>query len=233
MTTITIEHHVPTVVQPTERVLATAAMFGLGVDDRRTMTIVPRTQLPLPPGGVVFVTGPSGGGKSTVLRLIQEACRSRRISVIRMENRENRLRSEQPLIDLIAPDQPVQYAMQLLSMAGLGDAFVMLRKPSELSDGQRWRWKLAEAFAQAGLHGKRCVIIADEFAASLDRVTAKVIARNVSRWVARTQHTFIAATTHDDLLESLEPAVLIEKGLGEQIDVAVRAAAPHTTHERG
>ena len=68
------------------------------------------------------------------------------------------------------------------------------------------------------------VVIADEFCATLDRVTAKVIARNVRKWVNHTNACFIAATTHDDLLEYLAPDVLIEKHLGERMDLLEKSA---------
>ena len=39
--------------------------------------------------------------------------------------------------------------MELLSLVGLGDAFVMLRRPRELSDGQRARLRIAQAIELA------------------------------------------------------------------------------------
>jgi hypothetical protein len=39
-------------------------------------------------------------------------------------------------------------ALRLASTAGLADAFVFLRPPEELSDGQRWRLRLAHALAR-------------------------------------------------------------------------------------
>ena len=55
-------------------------------------------------------------------------------------------------------------------------------------------------------------------------VTAMVIAHNVRKWVSKSDACFIAATTHDDLLESLAPDVLIEKHLGERMDVREKSA---------
>jgi len=75
-------------------------------------------------------------------------------------------------------------------------------------------------------HG--CFIVADEFAATLDRLTAKTIARGVRRWIDRSaceraaSITLIVATTHDDLLESLHPEVLVLKVLGDQVEVLTR-----------
>ncbi|NJL32372.1 MAG: ATP-binding cassette domain-containing protein [Phycisphaerales bacterium] len=67
---ISLQWSVGTAVEPSPNVCAVAAMFGLGVDERKTLTIIPLTTLNLEPNQVVFITGPSGSGKSSMLRLI-------------------------------------------------------------------------------------------------------------------------------------------------------------------
>ncbi len=202
---------------------AVAAMFGLAADDDHRVTVLPRTRLTLRPHQVVFVTGPSGSGKSTLLRLVEEQLQRRRAArAVRVD--------AAPLPDAAMVDcfdgAPLDEALRALSLAGLGDAFVMLRRPRQASDGQRYRLRLALALRQATRGGGGLpVLLADEFGATLDRVTARVLARNLRAWVSRTPVCFIAATTHDDLLEPLEPDVLIEKGLGAAVEVATRPGA--------
>lgn len=215
MRSIRVERSVATAVRPSPRVLETAAMFGLGVDDQRRLQLVPPCEIPLPQGAVVFVTGPSGGGKSTILALMGEQCDMNSIGVIRFDQQP--AMPEVPLVDVF--DLPLSRVMSLLAMAGLGDAFVMLRCPCELSDGQRYRLRLAQMIELAEREDAGVVILADEFGAALDRQTAQIIARNVYRWTRRSGHTFVAATSHDDLLEALQPQVLVYKGLGEQMEV--------------
>jgi ABC-type ATPase with predicted acetyltransferase domain len=106
----------------------------------------------------------------------------------------------------------------------------MLRTPAELSDGQRYRLRLAQVMSliergDSGQgKGELTVILADEFAATLDRLTASIIARNIRKWVTRSARPlcFVAATTHDDLLEHLEPDVLVLKHLGGRLEVLSR-----------
>jgi uncharacterized protein len=220
---------VATAVHPSPHVLAVATMFGLGLDDRRVMPVVPSARLELHGGQVVFVTGPSGGGKSSLLRCLSDALANRPgVHVIHFD----RLPDPPPdrsLVDCF-DGLPLRRVMAVLSLAGLNDAFVMLRRPDELSDGQRYRFRLArtlamvESAAPPSFPGGLYIVLADEFGATLDRVTAHVIARNVRKWTRRAGNvSFIAATTHDDLLEPLEPDVLVHKGFGERMDVVTRS----------
>lgn len=222
---------VDTHVRPSPNVIRVAAMFGLGIDDSRSIKIVPETNLQLRPGMLVYITGASGSGKSTILSLIQQACQSPEHDAVRVVQVDQLPPlADVPLIDALPhgddahdiadDDDRLQTTLKFLSVAGLGDAFVMLRTPGELSDGQRYRLRLAQAMTSAA--GPMTVILADEFAATLDRVTAQVIARNVRKWVTDSPACFICATTHDDLLEPLDPDVLIVKHLGSGIDIACR-----------
>ncbi len=250
---ITVEHRVPAaprpcgdVAPPSPRVAAVAAMFGLGLDADRAVAVLPPTTLHLRPGRVIFVTGPSGGGKTTLLRRVAQALADRPgVTVLDLSHLPEP--AEVPLVDAVDGGAlPLGRALRLLSLAGLNDAFVMLRRPAELSDGQRHRFRLARAMARVEMTaaGGLVVVLADEFGATLDRTTAAVLARNVRRWVkgccgdsgensgdtrrfadsasawgAFGGVCFVAATTHDDLLEPLEPDVLIEKHLGEELEM--------------
>lgn len=221
-----LQHTVTTRVEPSPHVLRVAAMFGLGVDETRTISLISPTTLDLPGapcgGQVIFITGASGSGKSTLLRLIDQELRKRDdVWVIRFDDLPDL--PDRPLVDCFGA-LLLEQVLQCLSLAGLNDAFVMLRKPSELSDGQRYRLQLAQAIAAVQqcdeADGLLTVVLADEFGATLDRLTATVIARNIRKWTRRQKNIcFIAATTHDDLLEPLEPDVLIEKHLGTGIEV--------------
>lgn len=212
-----------------ERALDVAALFDVEIDDgfeqpspaRRT-----RCRIPLPRGGILFITGPSGSGKSTFLRRIAGRVQSTTITQRCSDDPgfENR-----PVIDCF-DGMPLDRALAHLSRAGLAEARLLLRPAGRLSDGERFRLQLALAFAQADRHdgssgtpdplkrggsasSARAILLCDEFCAPLDRITARGVAANVRRWISTTNHTLIAASAHDDLLESLNPDVLIAASL--------------------
>ncbi|HMB96295.1 MAG TPA: hypothetical protein VKK61_09675, partial [Tepidisphaeraceae bacterium] len=118
---------------------------------------------------ILLITGPSGAGKSSLLRLLQQqSSDAQDLLQIPLPDR--------PLVDCFAR-LPLDEVLALLSRVGLAEAWSYLRTPCELSDGQRWRFRLAIALWQAQSH-RNPILIADEFAALLDRITAAVVARS-------------------------------------------------------
>ena len=75
-------------------------------------------------------------------------------------------------------------------------------------------------------------IVADEFTATLDRPLAKVVAFNLRKLVSRTGTGVLAATTHDDVVEDLNPDLWVHC-LGEgHIEVERRDVKKKTCRSR-
>ncbi|MGB9660221.1 MAG: hypothetical protein ACPLY9_06910 [Nitrososphaerales archaeon] len=104
-------------------------------------------------------------------------------------------------------------ALNILSMAGLNEAFLFLRHYKELSNGQKYRYKIAKM-----LDSKKNTWVMDEFCSTLDRITAKVVSYCVQKVVRKQGKTVLVATTHDDLLYDLNPNH-IEKRFGYNVQV--------------
>jgi uncharacterized protein len=208
MTTYKISRKFTTSVERTPRVLEVAEAFGLGLSDKE-FVVYDDLDIEVRRGDVVYITGQSGSGKSLLLRDLAEKMREEGLVVSDLSRIEL---EEKPVVELLG--NSTSEALELLSRAGISDAWIYIRKPSELSDGQRYRLKLAMVLASGA-----DVWVADEFGAVLDRVTAQVVAFNMAKVARKEGKTFIVATTHDDMVETLAPDVFVEKMFREKVEI--------------
>jgi hypothetical protein len=208
VTTYVINKRFSTHVQRSDRVLEIAEAFGLGLDDKE-FVVYDNLALEVRRGDVVYITGQSGSGKSTILRELIGAMKAEGLLVADIDRVELR---EVPLIDQIG--DTTQRGLELLSIAGMNDANLFVRKPSELSDGQRYRFRLAKVI-ESGAQ----VWAADEFMAVLDRDTAKVIAYAIQKCARKMGATLMVATTHTDMVADLAPSITITKKYREKVHI--------------
>lgn len=190
-----------------ERVLKVAESFGIGLEDR-DWVVFDHFQVEIKPGDVVYINGQSGSGKSSLLRALTSQMLPLKVAVL-----EDVQLLDQPIISQIGTS--MEEATRLLALAGLSDAYLYVRKPQELSDGQKYRFRLAKL-----IESPATVWVADEFGAVLDRITAKVVAANLQKVARQHGKTLIVATTHTDLIAELAPSLLIQKRFHDRIDVS-------------
>jgi len=178
--------------------------FGIGFESGQNV-IADNVDLPIEGGQVVCFTGASGSGKSSLMRAVAD-------QLEKVVNIDDLDLGTLPLIDGL--ECAFEEAMQWLSLCGLSETQLMLRTPAELSDGQRYRYRLAKGLAQ-----RPDWLQADEFMATLDRVLARVIACNIRKLATRQQIGFLLATTHEDMLEELSPDLHLRCDLGGEIEI--------------
>ncbi|HQR06505.1 MAG TPA: ATP-binding cassette domain-containing protein [Gemmatales bacterium] len=213
-------------IVPKARSLGTSlVMDAFGVQfDQEEHVVCEGLELEVQSGQIVLFTGPSGSGKSSLLRAVCEQLRASTQNV---------------LIDIMAlslPDRPlvdalpleVKESLDLLAACGLSEAQLLLRRPTELSEGQRYRFRLALGLAQLRQRpaGSEGWVIADEFTATLDRTLAKVLAYNLGRVARRQGVGCLLATTHEDVGEDLAADVLVRPDLDGGIVVESFSTSP-------
>lgn len=186
-----------------KRVMAVADSFGLGIEEEKPFVLYDNVEIELEKSDIVYITGDSGGGKSVLLKELKKLTNGIGPEDIVVDKTK-------PIIDTLG--RTVEEALQLLGLVGLSDAFVCLRYFDQLSDGQKSRYMLAKM-----LESDNEFLLIDEFCALLDRETAKVVAYSMQKICRKTNRTLIVATTHNDLVEDLNPSLKITKFFGNDV----------------
>ncbi|CAN5390959.1 ATP-binding cassette domain-containing protein [soil metagenome] len=219
----------PAAVARSRRTRKIAAAFGVKLPGKaqRLGLLDPISALSLAtlvpaPGEIVLITGPSGAGKSSLLRAIRTLSKHS----VRWIDLERIRPPQRAVVDLFGR-MSLTRVLEMLSRVGLAEVWTYFRTPRELSEGQRWRLRLAIALLRSrvpqprnsngqspgGASSRRAILISDEFAALLDRVTAGIVARTLRRSI-HSGAAAIVATSHEDLTRALDPDVIVRCDFG-------------------
>ena len=195
-------------VERTPRVLEIAEAFGLGLDAKEFI-VFDNLELDVEQGDVVYITGESGGGKSLLLHELRAQMEAGGMTTVSIDDIEL---LDKPLIEQIG--QTTNEGTNFMGMVGINDAYIWLRKPAQLSDGQRYRFRLAKAIESGAK-----AWFADEFLAVLDRTVAVNVAFNMQKIARTIGATLVVATTHSDMIDDLAPTLRINKKYREKVEV--------------
>ncbi len=188
-------------------VCVAAATLGVLLDDLAIVP-VPRTlTLPWRDRQIITIVGPSGCGKSTLLRDITAAARKSNQLIITPP----RTLPRRPVIDALG-DSPHD-SMVRLARSGLGDMRAFVRRPRELSEGQRARLRIAMMMRTAEIKHPRhapLVVLIDEYGAGLDVPTTDALGVLLRRWIDRFSTNrplrLVVASTEKSSVKALAPA---------------------------
>ncbi len=199
-----------TISEPSERTSQVAEMFGLGSDRKREFAVLENFNVDIKPGDIIFITGDSGGGKSTLLRMLSERMSTSGIFGRVSDINQIKISEDEVLIENCG--QTFEETLRNLCISGLNDAFLLIRKFRELSDGQKYRYKIAKMLSDIEAR----TWLADEFASSLDRTTARVISFCLQKAARRLRKTLVVAAAQDDIEADLRPTISIRKCFGSE-----------------
>ncbi len=206
--------------RPSARTADVGIRFGLSPSDE-PITIIERTRLALALGRIVLFLGPSGSGKSTALaeldRRFAAGCVVQRIA----------FPPDVAILDRVAPWASLPEALSILTSCGLGEAALWLRPFDDLSEGEKFRARLARAIALHSRGNAPSPLLCDEFCSGLHRRAAKAVSFCLRKLVTRRRFSVVLASANEDIIADLQPDVIVRfRGQG-RCDVEQRAVADY------
>lgn len=135
---------------------------------------------------ILLLLGNSGSGKSTILRSLGDIS-------------ESKYDENKPIISQF-PNLTPKEVCDLFCSVGLSSVPTWLRKPHELSNGERARLDLCASIAN-----NDGIILIDEFTSVVNRDVAKSMSYALQRYVREKDKKIILASCHFDLVNWLRP----------------------------
>jgi len=155
------------------------------------------------PGRIILFLGPSGSGKSSALANVEgrfaAICRVDRVAFA----------PDAAVVDQIAPWATLNEAIEIMTACGFSQPQLWVRRFAELSDGERFRARLARAIALQVHLGGEAPLLCDEFCTALHRRAAKAVSFNLRRLVTRLGLSMVVASCHDDVVSDLRPDMVV------------------------
>ncbi|MBK8207869.1 MAG: hypothetical protein IPK87_13925 [Planctomycetes bacterium] len=182
-------------------------VFGMAMHDLAPPVAA---ALPLPgEGRLLAVIGPSGAGKTLALKTL--AARHGGLCLPALTD------MDAPVLSLFSPDLPSEFVLRTLVRAGLADGRLWRMKVGQMSGGEQQRLRIA--LALCSLPVRDPLLVADEFDAHLDELTACALAQTLRR-LCRGPLRMLVSTHNLATLAFLAPERVVQIN-GAVTDVAL------------
>ena len=170
---------------------------------------------------IFLICGRSGSGKSTILRNIAD-------KDVKMPSYDN----EKCVISQF-PKLTEEQACDLLSGVGLSSVPIWLRKPNQLSNGEKARLDVCKSIYDASENGENIVFI-DEFTSVVNRDAAKSMSFALQRYARQNGMRLVIASCHFDIIDWLQPDYIFNLNHRDEngdVDVERLVYSDNTTYE--
>ena len=131
------------------------------------------------------------------------------------------------------PSLTEEQACDLLSGVGLSSVPIWLRKPNELSNGERARLDVCKSIYDASENGENIVFI-DEFTSVVNRDAAKSMSFALQRYARQNGMRLVIASCHFDIIDWLQPDYIFNLNHRDEngdVDVERLVYSDNTTYE--
>ena len=207
---ITIRKRIMPPLNYSTNVRSLMRIFSLTAEDLHRPIITLNTTIDINRGGIYFITGASGVGKSLLLNELAAAfASSEKINLNLLP-----LSKKAAMIDSF---KSVPKALRGLSQAGLSDVASMLLPPAILSEGQKYRYRLAKCICSS-----KPIVVADEFCSALDKITASLLCNRIRHIADATGKIFLLAGHSRGLMPDLMPDCILQVQSGGEIEKLCR-----------
>jgi GNAT superfamily N-acetyltransferase len=183
---------IETPVSTSIRAAQLSSMFDVPAQDRARLEWHGAFPIEAQPWHVGLIVGPSGAGKTTILR--QQFAEPVKLAW-----------GGASVIDDFAAELSVDAISQACQAVGFNTIPAWLRPYGVLSNGEKFRVDLARRLLEGG-----DLVAVDEFTSVVDRQVAQIGSHAVQKWARRQNKQFVAATCHYDLEEWLQPDWILE-----------------------
>lgn len=170
---------------------------------------------------IFLICGRSGSGKSTILRNIAD----KDVNMPSYDNSRCVISQFHSLTE--------EQACDLLSGVGLSSVPIWLRKPNELSNGERARLDVCKSIYDASENGENIVFI-DEFTSVVNRDAAKSMSFALQRYARQNGMRLVIASCHFDIIDWLQPDYIFNLNHRDEngdVDVERLIYSDNTTYE--
>lgn len=174
-----------------------SAMFDVPPNEKTRLEWTGTLPIEDKPWNVGLIVGPSGAGKTTVVREVFGEPKQPKWTA-------------KSVIDDFSKEHSIDEISKVCQSVGFNTIPAWLRPYAVLSNGEKFRVELARTLLET-----KGTIVVDEFTSVVDRQVAQIGSHAVQKHVRKTDKQFVAVSCHYDIIDWLDPDWIYEPAVNK------------------